>query len=235
MDVSVSVCKGFTALVSTDYSGRELQGYVKVTMSLCHSWAPSCRTLLIYTCDFSIQLVLLLPRQRWSRIPKRSLTINSEVADAALWDWVWVRSWQGSHHSCVTCPQCIWHVPSNTNPSPLYHISAIDVCSKDLHWFHSISLLSLLGLWHVSQVSFLRSAIYPLLLHVLYLYLSFGWCMWWLLPLPKFSDVLTFPDVFALLPYVQWQTKRLSIDLPSVMWLCWVQHWGILSGNRMDR
>lgn len=88
MDVSVSVCKGFTALVSTDYSGRELQGYVKVTMSLCHSWAPSCRTLLIYTCDFSIQLVLLLPRQRWSRIPKRSLTINSEVADAALWDWV---------------------------------------------------------------------------------------------------------------------------------------------------
>lgn len=53
----MSVCKGFTALVSADCSGRELQGYVKVTVSLCHSWVLSCRTLLIYTSDFSIQLV----------------------------------------------------------------------------------------------------------------------------------------------------------------------------------
>ena len=88
-----------------------------------------------------------------SRIPQRSLTINSEVADAALRHVLWVRSWQGSHHSCLTRPQYIWHVPSNTDP-PLYRISATDVRRKDLHWFHSISLLSLLSLWRVSQLSF---------------------------------------------------------------------------------
>lgn len=85
-----------------------------------------------------------------SQIPQRSLTINSEVADAALWDGLWVRSWQGSHHSCVTCLQYIGHVPSNTKRSPLYCVSATDVCSKDLRWFHYISLFSLLGLFHFS-------------------------------------------------------------------------------------
>lgn len=214
-DVSVSMCKGFTALVSADCSGRELQGYVKVTMSLCHSWAPSCRTLLIYTSDFFIELVLLLPlNDRSSQIPRRSLTINSEVADAAHWDGVWVSSWQGRHHSCVTCPQYIWHVLSNADPSPLYHISAIDIRSKDLHWFHSISLLPLSGLWHDSQVSFLQSTtqcITPFLLYVLYLHLSNGWCMWWCLPLLMLSEVLTFPDVSALLPYVQWERGRLVL------------------------
>lgn len=140
-----------------------------------------------------------------NQIPQRSLTINSEVADTALWDRVWVRSWQGSHHSCVTCPQYIWHVPSNTNPSLLYYISTGYICSKDLHWFHSISLLSLLWLWHVCQVSFLQSIIHPLLLYALHLYLSIGRWIWWCRPIPKLSQVLTFPDVSALLPYVQWE------------------------------
>lgn len=82
----MSVCEGFTAPVSADCSGTEPQGYVKVTVSWCHSWAPSCRTLLIYTSDFSIQLVLLTTNQ--AEFPEEGLTINSEVADAALWDAV---------------------------------------------------------------------------------------------------------------------------------------------------
>lgn len=37
---------------NTDGSAGDVRGYVKVTVSSCHSWVSSCRTLLIYTFDF---------------------------------------------------------------------------------------------------------------------------------------------------------------------------------------
>ena len=58
-DMGMSFWLGITAIaLAIDYKeGTVRWGHVKVTVSLCHSWAPSCRTLLIYTSDSSIQLV----------------------------------------------------------------------------------------------------------------------------------------------------------------------------------
>lgn len=141
-DAHVSVSKGLTALVSADCCGGGAglcQGdYVMV--SFLGALMQNIAYLYIW---FLYWIGLCCSRDDGSaQIPQRSLTINSEVADAALW----VSGWQGSHHSCVTRPDCIWHVPSNTDPSLLRHISAIDIPSKDLHWFHSISLHSVLGI-----------------------------------------------------------------------------------------
>ena len=85
MVIAVSVRKGFTGAGQADRPGGGgaaglCQGdYVTVSFL-----APSCRTLLIYSSDFFIELVLLLPRPRdqKTKFPQRSLTINSEVADA---------------------------------------------------------------------------------------------------------------------------------------------------------
>lgn len=215
-DAHVSVSKGFTALVSADccWGGGRAAGLCQgdyVMVSFLGALMQNIAYLYIW---FLYWIGLCCSRDDGSaQIPQRSLTINSEVADAARQDGVWASGWQGSHHSCVTRPDYIWHVPSNTGPSLLRHISATDIPSKDLHWFHSISLRSVLGIVTCEPTQ-LFSYNHP---HIhskrmfLDLYLSTSWCMCWCPLLLKLSGVLTFPDVSVLLPYVQWELGRLVL------------------------
>lgn len=168
-----------------------------------------------------------------SRIPQRSLTINSEVADAALWDGVWVRSWQGSHHSCVTCLQYIWHVPSNpTLHRYLYRRYAVKIYIGliTFHYFHCWAC----DMW--TRSAFYNKLCGPSLLYVLYLTCRLAGGCGGVLHYRSFqrswhSGCFCSPAICSM------RTGLLSIDLPSLMWLYWVQNWGIcsMSGNRMDR
>lgn len=160
------------------------------------------------------------PDNESSQIPQRSLTINSEVADAALWDGVWVSSWQGLHPSCVTCPQYVWHVLSNTNPSPLY-----------IHLQYKFTLVPF------NFITFCFGIVTCLLGQLFYTFVPFDWPAYLVSSTTKALRSRYISRCFCSPAICSMRAGPLSIDLPSVMWLCWVQHWVILSmaGNRMDR
>lgn len=92
--LGVGVCQRLRALPrrsSTDGPAGDVRGYVKVTVSPCHSWvcphADHCLFIHLIFFFFSVQLVLQLPQhQIKANSPKKPWAINSDVADAALRD-----------------------------------------------------------------------------------------------------------------------------------------------------